>query len=107
MTGVIDQVICLAGLAKKAGIDGVVCSPKEVEAIKKIYPELITMVPGIKGPLSGVAGATQNMERVDTPGNAVKLGADYLVIGSAIYNDKEKTPNQAMLDIINDISEVL
>jgi len=100
-----SQVLNLASLANKAGIDGIVCSPKEVEAIKKIYPSLITMVPGIQGPQSGIAGATQNMDRVATPGNAVKWGADYLVIGSAIY--KAKDPKQAMLEIINDIAGVI
>jgi orotidine-5'-phosphate decarboxylase len=102
---IVDQVLNLAGLAYEAGIDGLVCSPMEVSYVKAAYPDLVTMVPGIKGPQSGIAGSTQNMDRVATPSNAVKWGADYLVIGSAIHGAKD--PRQAMMDIINDIAGVL
>ncbi|VVB76228.1 Orotidine 5'-phosphate decarboxylase / HUMPS family protein [Candidatus Tiddalikarchaeum anstoanum] len=100
-----NQVVHLAGLAAKANMGAVVCSPKEVGDIKKLYPSLLTVVPGIQGPVSGIAGSTQNMDRVATPSNAIKWGADYLVIGSAIH--KAKDPKQAMLDIINDIAKVI
>jgi orotidine-5'-phosphate decarboxylase len=99
-----DQVLNLARLTSEAGLDGLVCSSAEVKYVKKSYPELLTVVPGIKHPKSGKAGATQNPERVATPSNAIKWGADYLVIGSAIHDEDE--PRQALMDIIEDIEGI-
>lgn len=76
-----DQVLRLARLARSCGLDGVVCSPREIEAIKTACgPEFVLMVPGIR-PRWAAAG---DQKRVMTPGEALAAGADYLVIGRPV-----------------------
>lgn len=71
----------LAELTNAAGLDGVVCSPHEVETIKHATREdFLTVVPGIRPDESG----TQDQKRVATPKTALKAGADILVIGRPI-----------------------
>ena len=71
----------LAELALEAGLDGVVCSPGDVTAIKTIAGgKLLTVVPGIRPP----DAATQDQKRISTPGETVAAGADILVIGRPI-----------------------
>jgi orotidine-5'-phosphate decarboxylase len=75
------QAVRLADLAKDAGLDGVVCSPKEILAIRKACgPDFKLILPGIR-PLWS---ATGDQKRFSSPASAVKDGADYLVIGRPI-----------------------
>lgn len=76
-----DQVLRLADLAQSAGLDGVVCSPFEIKAIRKACgTDLTLVVPGIRP-----QGADQgDQKRTMTPREALKAGADYLVIGRPI-----------------------
>lgn len=78
---IIDQVLRLAEIAKKSGLNGVVCSAHEVEAIRKNFGnDFITVVPGIRP-----EGTKRNdQERTMTPMEAVNRGADYLVVGRPI-----------------------
>ncbi|HEU0118354.1 MAG TPA: orotidine-5'-phosphate decarboxylase [Alphaproteobacteria bacterium] len=76
-----DQVLRLAKLAKDNGLDGVVCSPAEVEVLRKaLGPDFILMVPGIR-PSWAAAG---DQKRVMTPKEAMTAGATYMVIGRPI-----------------------
>lgn len=76
-----QQVLRLAKLAKDNGLDGVVCSPEEVEVLRKeLGPSFILMVPGIR-PSWAEAG---DQKRVMTPQEAITKGATYLVIGRPI-----------------------
>jgi len=76
-----DQVVRLAGLAKSAGLDGVVCSGYEIENLRAACgPNFKLLVPGIR-PVWAEAG---DQKRVLTPAEAVSMGADYLVIGRPI-----------------------
>lgn len=76
-----DQVIRLADLAQSAGLDGVVCSPFEIAPIrKKLGDDLTLVVPGIR-PEGSEQG---DQKRILTPKEALKRGADYLVIGRPI-----------------------
>lgn len=77
----LDNVLRLAKLAWDAGMDGVVCSPQEIKALRKTLSGTFRLVtPGIRP-----AGAdTQDQRRVMTPAEAVQRGANYLVIGRPI-----------------------
>ncbi len=76
-----EAALRLALLARQAGLDGVVCSPEEIEAIRSACgPEFLLVVPGIR-PAGSEAG---DQKRIATPGAAARAGADLLVIGRPI-----------------------
>ena len=67
--------------AKEAGMDGVVCSPLEVRRVREIAgPEMTLVTPGVRSP----GAARGDQKRVATPAEAIRNGADYLVIGRQI-----------------------
>ena len=71
----------LAWLTQKSGLDGVIASPQEIKAIREYcQPEFQVVTPGVR-PLWA---ATGDQKRVMTPGEAIKAGASYLVIGRPI-----------------------
>jgi len=75
------QVMRLAALAKRCGLDGVVCSALEAEDLRKeLGPDFKLVVPGIRPDWA----ATDDQKRITTPAEAIALGADYLVIGRPI-----------------------
>ena len=77
----IDQVKRLAALAQDSGLDGVVCSAKEIEPLRdQCGPAFKLLTPGIR-PAWSVAG---DQKRVVTPAEAIVRGSDYLVIGRPI-----------------------
>ncbi len=76
-----DQVLRLADLAQCCGLDGVVCSPYEIKALRKqCGTDFTLVVPGIRLPGS----AKDDQKRTMTPAEALTHGADYLVIGRPI-----------------------
>jgi orotidine-5'-phosphate decarboxylase len=76
-----DQVARLASLAKSCGLDGVVCSPKEVAGVRAACgPDFKLIVPGIRPNLS----LSGDQKRTSGPADAVNAGADFLVIGRPI-----------------------
>ena len=78
-----EQVVHLAKLAKTAGLDGVVASPREIKEIRKACGEdFVILTPGIRP----AGKSSDDQKRVMTPQEAVKLGADFLVIGRPIRN---------------------
>jgi len=76
-----DQVVRLAKLTQDNGLDGVVCSAKEITPIREACgPDFKLIVPGIRPEWA----AKGDQKRIMTPSDAVKAGADVLVIGRPI-----------------------
>jgi orotidine-5'-phosphate decarboxylase len=76
-----EQAVRLAKLAQQSGLDGVICSPLEIEALRQACgKDFVLMVPGIRP----AGSATGDQKRVMTPRQAVTLGANHLVIGRPI-----------------------
>ena len=74
----VDALVSRMDCAAAAGCDGVVCAGSDVELARE--RNLRTMVPGIRLP----GGDAHDQARVDTPGDAIARGADWLVIGRAV-----------------------
>jgi orotidine-5'-phosphate decarboxylase len=95
----IEEVGRLALLSKKAGVDGVVASPQEIGVIRQRCGEKFLIVtPGIRHP----SEKQDDQKRTLSPGEAIRTGADYLVIGRPIKEAKD--PIEAVQRIIEDIS---
>lgn len=92
----------LALEAKKAGLDGVVSSPQEVEMIRELCgKDFLIVTPGVR-PQWAVAG---DQKRVATPRSAIDAGADYIVIGRPITNPPKEigTPAAAAKKVIEEL----
>ncbi len=97
-----DHVVRLARLARISGLDGVVCSGEEIEPLRDaLGPDFKLLVPGIR-PVWAAAG---DQKRILTPGEAVKRGADFLVIGRAITDAED--PRDAAQRIADEIAAAL
>jgi orotidine-5'-phosphate decarboxylase len=76
-----SRVVALAHLAKTAGMDGVVCSALEAPAVRReLGSDFKILVPGVRP----ASAATNDQSRIATPADAVRAGADYLVVGRPI-----------------------
>ncbi|HID49522.1 MAG TPA: orotidine-5'-phosphate decarboxylase [Chromatiales bacterium] len=76
-----ENVLRLAALARQAGLDGVVCSSREVTALRtSLSRDFRLVTPGIRP----AGSETGDQKRIMTPGEAIQAGSDYLVIGRPI-----------------------
>jgi orotidine-5'-phosphate decarboxylase len=92
------EVVQLASLAQQAGLDGVVASPLEIEPLRKACGEdLVIVTPGVRPE----KGQRHDQVRVMTPAEAIKAGADYLVIGRPIKQAAD--PGRAAQEILQEI----
>jgi orotidine-5'-phosphate decarboxylase len=76
----LDQVVNLAGIARRAGADGFVCSPEEVKELRRLYPDAVIVTPGVRSD----GAAVNDQKRIATPKGAREAGANYLVMGRQI-----------------------
>ena len=90
-----QHVVSLALTGLESGVDGVVASPQEVAAIRaKCGEDFLIITPGVRPSWS----ARDDQQRVLTPRQALKAGADYLVIGRPII--KHLSPEKAIEKIL-------
>jgi len=79
--GAAEAVARLADLAVSSGVGGIVCSAKEVAAVRsRVGKGVVLVTPGVRMP----GDAAGDQKRVVTPGEAIRRGADYLVVGRPI-----------------------
>lgn len=95
-----QQVARLARLAHDCGLDGVVCSPQEIAAVKAACGHaFLTVTPGIRP----AEASLDDQQRVATPASAVRAGGDHLVIGRPITRAAD--PALALAAIAREIVE--
>ncbi len=92
-----EQVLRLARLAEQAGLDGLVCSAQEAQALKQQWPTGQLVTPGIRP----VGSSSDDQKRILTPHQALQFGSDYLVIGRPITRATD--PNAAVEDILSSL----
>ncbi len=101
------KVLQLARDAKIAGVDGIICSPQELELLgkQKELAGLMKITPGVR-PEWAAAG---DQKRVMTPGDAILAGADALVIGRPLTKPPKEvgSPADAAKRIAEEITEAL
>ena len=96
----LEQVLRLGRLTKSSGLEGVVCSAKEVVALRgAVGDDFMLVVPGIRPEWA----STDDQRRVVTPKDAVDLGADFLVIGRPITGHAD--PSEAARLIAEELSQ--
>ena len=97
-----DLVLKRAGFAAEAGVDGVVASAREARAIKARFgDDLAVVTPGVRP-----AGASaDDQKRVVTPGDAIRAGADYLVVGRPIVSAPD--PRESASAIAREIAAAM
>ena len=94
-----SRATALAQLAKRAGMDGVVASAQEVKAIRRACgPKFLIVVPGIRP----AATSANDQSRIATPAEAIRAGADYLVVGRPITASRDA--RTAALAVANEIA---
>ena len=91
-----SQVNAMLDIAEQAGIDGVVCSPHELNLVKQ-KGSLLSITPGIR-----LSDIDDDQSRVMTPQKAIELGANYLVIGRPITEAVD--PQNALKNIYDSIN---
>jgi len=95
-----EQVVYLAQLAQEAGLDGVVASPLEIESVRKACGDnFLIVTPGIR-PEWAESG---DQRRITTPAEAIRRGADYIVVGRPIIEAED--PLEAAEMILDEMRE--
>ena len=95
------QVVRLAKLAEASGLDGVVASPLEIEAVlEATNGKLDVLVPGVRPPW---AAASHDQKRVATPKDVARRGARYVVVGRAITQQQQ--PRDAAKRILEELDQ--
>jgi orotidine-5'-phosphate decarboxylase len=97
------RVAKLALLAQQAGVDGVVASVQEAKAIRKACgPEFLIVTPGVRPKELGVGERKDDQTRTATPREAIKAGADFIVVGRPILAAPD--PHAAAQQVVDEIA---
>jgi orotidine-5'-phosphate decarboxylase len=100
-----EEVVRLATLARDSGLDGIVASPNEIRLIReRIAPDgFIVLTPGIRPAWSETGAGRNDQKRIATPSDAIRDGADFLVIGRPITDSTD--PRAAVERILEEIEK--
>jgi orotidine-5'-phosphate decarboxylase len=99
-----DLVLKRAEIAQRAGCEGVVCSGREVEAVRgRFGPDFTLLTPGVRPAWSAVDKDDQ--ARVLTPADAIRRGSDLIVVGRPIAQAPD--PGEAARKVLDEIDEGL
>ena len=97
------RVLKLARLAQKAGVDGVVASVQEAKAIRKACGrEFLIVTPGVRPKDKSAGNKKDDQARTATPQEAIKAGADFIVVGRPIIAATD--PRAAAQEIVNELA---
>ncbi len=98
-----SRVVKLAKLAQKAGVDGVVASVRETKAIRKACGrEFLIVTPGVRPKEMLAGGKKDDQTRTATPREAIRAGADFIVVGRPILAAPD--PRAAAQEIVDEIA---
>jgi orotidine-5'-phosphate decarboxylase len=98
-----SRAVKLAQLAKEAGVDGVVASVQEAKAIRKACgAEFLIVTPGVRPKEKSVGDGKDDQSRTATPREAIKAGADFMVVGRPILAAAD--PRAAAQEIVEEIA---
>lgn len=101
-----DAVIRFADVAAEAGIDGLICSPKEAEMLRLKFGDLLSLnTPAIRPTWAIVPGDDQNPDRIMTPAKAILAGATRIVVGRPIV--RAESPRDAVMRTLEEIDSAL
>src|SRR6516162_9801485 len=99
----LTRAVKLAQLTKKCGVDGVVASVQEAKAIRKACGrEFLIVTPGVRPTEKSGAKKNDDQARTATPAEAIKAGADFLVVGRPIIAADD--PRAATQGIVEEIA---
>ena len=100
---VLTRAVKLAQLSKKCGVDGVVASVQEAKAIRKACGrEFLIVTPGVRPAQTTGEQQKDDQARTATPAQAIKAGADYIVVGRPIIAASD--PRAAAQEIVSEIT---
>lgn len=92
-----QTVLSLAGLVNQSGLSGLVCSGFEVKKVKSTYPNMFTLVPGVRLK----EDSSDDQARVLDPKEALNLGASAIVVGRSVINAEKRIAKlQKYLDLL-------
>lgn len=89
------QVARIARLAAETGVEGVVCSVKELGDVAQVAPSLVKVTPGIRA----AGGDAGDQARIGSAAEAIRRGADWLVIGRPITRAKDPAAAAAAIEV--------
>ena len=101
-----EAVLRFAQVAADAGIDGLISSPKEAKMLRAKFGTLLSLnTPAIRPLWTVVAGDDQNLKRAMTPAEAIKAGADRIIVGRPIT--QSQNPYDAVMRTIDEIASAV
>jgi orotidine-5'-phosphate decarboxylase len=96
-----DYLMSKTATAKAAGANGFIVSGQEIQLLRKWYPEAVLVSPGIRP----AGAAKDDHKRMCTPAEAIRMGADYIVVGRPVRNAPDR--RRAAQLIIDEVAAAL